>query len=307
MVGFRPTTARAPLCARDFTNREVPKPMNPSNDPSWLHGAGVVVTGAGNGIGRALAHRLARAGARVAVNDRDATACTAVADEIGGYALPGDAAAEDAVHELISQARQAIGSIDIYFANAGIETGAHDAEADWERSWNVNVMAHVRAMRELLPDWLERGQGRLVVTASAAGLLTMLGSGPYSVTKHAAVAHAEWVSATYGDRGITVQCLCPQGVRTRMLPTNEVGDVVFSQGVLEAEQVADEVMDALGDDRFYILPHPQVAQYYATRATEPDRWLQGMRRLQHKIDNAAPSGAARPIAPKINETTGPRS
>jgi Short-chain dehydrogenases of various substrate specificities len=149
------------------------------------------------------------------------------------------------------------------------------------------VMAHVRALRELLPEWLKRGNGRFVVTASAAGLLTMLGSESYSVTKHAAVAHAEWVSASYGDRGIKVQCLCPQGVRTRMLPTNEVGDVVFGKGVLEPEQVADEVMKALGDDRFYILPHPEVAQYYAMRATEPDRWLQGMRRLQRKIDDAA--------------------
>ncbi|ETT28782.1 L-fuco-beta-pyranose dehydrogenase [Rhodococcus aetherivorans] len=281
--------------------------MHPRNDPPWLQGAGIVVTGAGNGIGRALAHRLARAGARVVVNDLDPHACMAVAEEVGGYAVPGDAAAESAVHDLVVQARQAIGSIDVFFANAGIETGANDAEPAWDRSWNVNVMAHVRALRELLPEWLGQGKGRFVVTASAAGLLTMLGSGPYSVTKHAAVAHAEWVSATYGDRGITVQCLCPQGVRTQMLPTNEVGDVVFGKGVLEANQVADEVLNALGDDRFYILPHPQVAQYYAMRATEPDRWLQGMRRLQRKIDNAASTRAAQPNAPMTDETTGPKS
>ena len=174
---------------------------------------GVVVTGAGNGIGRAIARRMAAEGARVVVNDIDADAARAVAAEIGGMALPGDAASEAGVAALISAATDHLGSIDVYFANAGIEVaaGLQASEADWQRSLDVNVMAHVRAARLLVPTWLERGSGRFVVTASAAGLLTMLGSAPYAVSKHAAVAFAEWLSATYGHRGIVVQAICPQG------------------------------------------------------------------------------------------------
>lgn len=275
--------------------------------PSWLRGAGVIVTGGGNGIGRALAHRLARAGARVVVNDLDAHACKTVAEEIGGYAAPGDAASEAAVRELILQARRELGSIDAFFANAGIETGTDDTEAAWARSWEVNVMAHVRAFRELRPEWLDRKNGRFVITASAAGLLTMLGSGPYSVTKHGAVAHAEWISATYGDQGITVQCLCPQGVRTQMLPTDAAGDVVFGDNLLEPEQVADKVLEALHGEDFYILPHPEVAQYYALRAAEPDRWLRGMRRLQRKVHAAMFPHLSGTAGPTSDDTTGSRS
>ncbi|MEE2034472.1 SDR family oxidoreductase [Rhodococcus chondri] len=267
--------------------------METSEYPEWIRGAGVVVTGAGNGIGRALAQRLAAAGARVVVNDLDTDACRAVADEIGGIAVPGDAAGEDAVIALIERARRELGSVDAYFANAGIETGPVDTEAAWERSWNVNVMGHVRAARELVPEWLERGRGRFVVTASAAGLLTMLGSAPYSVSKHAAVAHAEWLSATYGDRGITVQCLCPQGVRTNLLPTDEAGSVIFENNVLEPGDVADEVMRALAHENFLILPHREVAEYYAGRASNTDRWLRGMRRIQRRIDELKSARATR--------------
>lgn len=252
-----------------------------------VDGAGVVVTGAGHGIGRALARTMAARGARVVVNDLDAEAARAVATEIGGIAVPGDAAGDDAVAELVSRARDHLGRIDVYFANAGIDVGGGlDApEADWARAVDVNVMAHVRAARQLVPAWLETGGGRFVVTASAAGLLTMLGSAPYSVTKHAAVGFAEWLSATYGHRGIVVQAICPQGVRTRMLEeAGPLQELLSHDTALDPEDVAEAVWEGMQDDRFLILPHPEVAQYYAQRATDPDRWLAGMRRLQAKLD-----------------------
>lgn len=252
-----------------------------------LDGAGVVVTGAGHGIGRALARRLSAAGARVVVNDLDRAAAHAVAEETGGIAAPGDAASEEGVTGLVEAATRHLGFIDAYFANAGVDLGGGPdaAEPDWTLSWEVNVMAHVRAARALLPSWLEAGHGRLVVTASAAGLLTMLGSAPYSVTKHAAVAFAEWMSATYGDRGVVVQAVCPQGVRTRML--DEAGPVqalLAREAPLDPEQVADLVVAALDDDRFLVLPHPRVADYYAARARDTDGWLRGMRKLQRIVD-----------------------
>ena len=177
----------------------------------------MVVTGAGAGIGRALARGLAAAGARVVVNDLVFEAATAVAQEIGGYPHPGDVGTEKGVRELVADAREYLGEIDIYCSNAGIAIGAGpDApDAAWQQSWEVNLMAHVRASRELLPAWLERGRGCFVVTASAAGLLTMLGTATYSVTKHAAESYAEWLAATYAHRGLVVHCICPQGVRTR--------------------------------------------------------------------------------------------
>ncbi|WP_017605251.1 SDR family oxidoreductase [Nocardiopsis alkaliphila] len=253
--------------------------LNPKN-------AGVVITGAGNGIGAAIARRLAAAGARVVVNDLDASAAEAVAAEIGGVAVPGDAASEAGVTALIAEASAHLGGIDLYMANAGVaRSGGPEApEADWETSWQVNVMAHVRAARELLPGWLERGHGHFVTTASAAGLLTMLGSAPYSVTKHAALSFSEWLSATYGDRGVTVQCLCPLGVRTNMLDgAGDQGQAILSPGAITPEEVADTVLEALTDGRFLILPHPEAADYYAARATDTDGWLAGMRRLQAKV------------------------
>lgn len=255
-----------------------------------LEGAGVVVTGGAHGIGHAIAARMAAQGARVVVNDLDTDAVQRVADEIGGaFAVPGDAAGEDGVAALVEAARGHLGRIDIFFANAGVDVGQGlDASpADWARSLEVNVMAHVRAAQHLVPTWLEEGGGRFVVTASAAGLLTMLGSAPYSVSKHAAVGFAEWLSATYGDRGIVVQAICPLGVRTRMY--DEAGplkELLSHDPVLAPEQVADEVWHALHDDRFLILPHPEVAGYYALRATDTDRWLAGMRRIQARLDGA---------------------
>ncbi len=257
-----------------------------------MHGeeAGVVVTGAGHGIGRAIAERMAAQGARVVVNDIDAAAVEEVARAIGGgIAVPGDAASEDGVAHLVATAREHLGKIDIYFANAGIDVGQGlDAPAeDWARAIEVNVMGHVRAAQHLVPTWLETGGGRFVVTASAAGLLTMLGSPTYSVTKHAAVGFAEWLSATYGHRGIVVQAICPQGVRTRMLEeAGPLTELLSRDTALEPEQVADTVWHALQDDRFLILPHPEVADYYKLRASDTDRWLAGMRKLQAKLDQA---------------------
>jgi NAD(P)-dependent dehydrogenase (short-subunit alcohol dehydrogenase family) len=252
------------------------------------NGSGVVVTGGGSGIGRAIARRLADgAAARVVVNDIDPAAAAAVAAEIGGFAVPGDAATEDGVRDLVAAAREHLGEIDIYCSNAGIAagTGPDTPEDVWRRAWEVNALAHVRASRELLPAWLDRGRGTFVVTASAAGLLTMLGSAPYSVTKHAAEAYAEWLAATYAHRGVTVHCVCPQGVRTQMLAdSGRAGEVVLMAAAIEPEQVADALWDAMGEGRFLVLPHPEVRDYYALRAADTDKWLRGMSRLQQRIE-----------------------
>jgi NAD(P)-dependent dehydrogenase (short-subunit alcohol dehydrogenase family) len=252
-----------------------------------IEGSGVVVTGGGAGIGRALARRLAAGGARVVVNDLDAGAAAAVAAEIGGYAAPGDVATADGVHDLIEAARGHLGEIDIYCSNAGIATGqGPDApEETWQRSWEINLMAHIRASRELLPGWLRRGHGCFVVTASAAGLLTMLGAAPYSVTKHAAEAYAEWLAATYAHRGLTVHCICPQGVRTSMLDASgRAGRVVLADAAIEPEQVAEALWEGMAADTFLILPHPEVRGYYGLRASDPDKWLRGMNRMQQRIE-----------------------
>lgn len=253
-----------------------------------VHGAGVVVTGGGNGIGRALARRLAAGGARVVVNDLDAGAAKVVADEVGGLAVPADVSTEDGVQALIAAARDHLAEVDIYCSNAGVAGGGHDAaDAVWQQAWDVNVMAHVRAARELLPGWLARGGGRFVVTASAAGLLTMLGAAPYSVTKHAAVGYAEWLAATYGHRGIDVHCICPQGVRTAMLAgSGRAGEVVLQDRAIEPEVVANALWEGMSDGRFLILPHPEVAGYYALRASDTDKWLRGMRGLQQRIEQS---------------------
>ncbi len=250
-------------------------------------GRGVVVTGAGNGIGRAIATRLAAAGERVVVNDLDADAVRAVAAEIGAHAVPGDAASETGVADLVGAAREHLGAIDVWFGNAGIDhgRGLDASEVDWARSWDVNVMAHVRAARLLVPDWVEKGAGRYVVTASAAGLLTMLGTPTYSTTKHAVIGFAEWLSATYRHRGVVVQAICPQGVRTRMFDdAGPLQELLAHDSALTPEQLAESVWEALGDNRFLILPHPQVADYYATRATHTDRWLGGMNKLQRGLE-----------------------
>jgi NAD(P)-dependent dehydrogenase (short-subunit alcohol dehydrogenase family) len=263
--------------------------MADPNAPSrgHLEGQRVVVTGAGHGIGLALARMLAESGARVMVNDLDADAVSAVAQELGAVASPGDAASMAGATQLLGAARRELGGVDIWFGNAGIDRGRGlDApEDDWQLAHEVNVLAHVRAARLLVPEWLERGSGRYVVTASAAGLLTMLGSPTYSVTKHAAVAFAEWLSATYRHRGVVVQALCPQGVRTRMLEeAGPLQELLSHDSALDPAQVAEVVAEALADDRFLILPHGEVAGYYRARAADTDGWLVGMNKLQRRLD-----------------------
>ncbi|WP_142056893.1 SDR family oxidoreductase [Pseudonocardia kunmingensis] len=256
-----------------------------------LSGKGVVVTGAGRGIGRAIADLFATRGARVVVNDLDAEAAGSVAREVGGHAVPGDAASEAGVEALIAAARDAVGEVDVFCANAGI-AGAGDVttgEDRWAEMLDVNVMAHVRAARLLVPGWVERGDGRFVVTASAAGLLTSLGSVQYAVTKHAAVAFAEWLAATYGDRGLAVHCICPQGVNTRMLANaGSRRGILTRDTALEPEQVAGALWDAMTAGEFLVLPHPQVRDYTVRRAAEHERWLAGMRKLQRRLDHPDP-------------------
>ncbi|MFE4675472.1 SDR family oxidoreductase [Streptomyces sp. NPDC056723] len=249
-----------------------------------LHGTGVVVTGAGGGIGAALARRFAASGARVVVNDLDAGKAKAVADEIGATAVPGDAS------EIVPEALDALdGTVDVYCANAGLASGGtEDADEQiWAAAWDVNVMAHVRAAKALLPGWLERGSGRFVSTVSAAGLLTMVGAAPYSVTKHGAYAFAEWLSLTYRHRGLKVHAICPQGVRTDMLTASgSAGDLVLAPTAIEPEDVADALFAGMAEDRFLILPHSEVAGYYAARAATPDRWLSNMNHIQQKWEAA---------------------
>ncbi|MGW2227747.1 SDR family oxidoreductase [Streptomyces formicae] len=245
-----------------------------------LQDKGVVVTGAGGGIGAALARRFAAEGARVVVNDMDGAKAKTVADEIGGIAVPGDASL------IVREAADALdGTVDVYCANAGLGSGGSEAapEEVWAAAWDVNVMAHVRAAHALLPGWLERGDGRFVSTVSAAGLLTMIGAAPYSVTKHGAYAFAEWLSLTYRHRGIKVHAICPQGVRTDMLAaTGTAGDLVLAPTAIEPAAVADALFAGIEEDRFLILPHPEVAAYYQARAATPDKWLTGMNHIQQK-------------------------
>jgi NAD(P)-dependent dehydrogenase (short-subunit alcohol dehydrogenase family) len=254
-----------------------------------LRDSTVAVTGAGGGIGAALAHRFAAEGARVAVNDLDADKARAVAGGIAAefgdkaaVAVPGDAST------VVPAAREALGgTIDTFCANAGVGTAGGPEAPDglWDTAWDVNVMAHVRAARELVPGWLEQGRGRFVSTVSAAGLLTMIGSAPYSVTKHAALAFAEWLSLTYRHRGIDVHAVCPQGVRTDMLAgTGLAGDLVLRETAIEPEDVADSLFDAMAAGRFLVLPHAETAGFYAARASEPDHWLGGMNKMQRKLE-----------------------
>lgn len=244
----------------------------------------VVVTGGANGIGRALCRRFAAEGAKaVVVADLQASMAEQMAKEFGGIAVQTDVAQEADVVRLVERVTQKYGVIDLFCSNAGVGVsgGVSAADADWERSWYVNVMAHVYAARAVLPGMLERGEGYLLQTVSAAGLLTQLGSAPYSVTKHAALAFAEWLAITHGDQGIKVSALCPMGVRTDMLKRAEFGGGAFLlESAVEPEQVAEDVVKGLDEETFLILPHPEVAEFFTRKATEYDRWLRGMRRLQ---------------------------
>lgn len=244
----------------------------------------VVVTGGGNGIGAALCRRFAADRAKaVVVADIDGDAAKRVAADIGGLGLRADVTSATDLQQLAADVVGRYGAIDLFCSNAGIavDGGEETPDAEWQRCWDVNVMAHVLAARAVLPGMLARGEGYLLQTVSAAGLLTHIHSATYAVTKHASLAFAEWLSMAYGDRGIRVSALCPQGVRTDMLRRAAAGGRTFLlDSALDPEQVADEVVKGIADERFLILPHPDVAEYFRRKATDYDRWLRGMRRLR---------------------------
>jgi NAD(P)-dependent dehydrogenase (short-subunit alcohol dehydrogenase family) len=260
-----------------------------------LTGRHVVVTGAASGIGRALALRFAAEGARAVVAaDLNLERARAVASEFDGLAVQTDVGRESEIRSLIEAAREANGPIDLFFSNAGIggPVGGPEAPNDaWQQIWEVNVMAHVWAARALLPEMVARGDGYLCSTASAAGLLTQVSAMAYSATKHAAVAVAEWIAINYGDKGIKVSCLCPQGVRTAMLDEalqDPIGSApLVAEGLLDPEDVADAVVAGIREERFLILPHPAVADYMAIKATQNERWLRGMRKVLRQATEAA--------------------
>ncbi|HEX2039336.1 MAG TPA: SDR family oxidoreductase [Acidimicrobiales bacterium] len=249
----------------------------------------IVVTGGGSGIGEALCRRFAAEGAKaVVVADLDGDKAVAVADEIGGLAVATDVTVEADVRRLVERTEEAYGPVDLFCANAGVGGGGGIDQPDeaWDLVWRANVLSHVYAARAVVPAMADRGEGYFLSTASAAGLLLNLGNAPYTVTKHAAVAFAEWLAVTYGDRGVRVSCLCPMGVRTPMLTGGlDVGDsaarsVAAAGRVLEPAEAAEAVVQGLREERFLILPHPEVAEMYRRKGDDPDRWLAGMRRLQ---------------------------
>ena len=253
-------------------------------------GAVAVVTGGAGGIGRALAAKLAEEGCRVAVVDLDAGAAVQAAEGLPGsghIGLAADVGDRSAVRGLVDEVEAELGPIDVYCSNAGIATGGGLGEDDdWEAAWRVHAMAHVHAARSVLPGMTDRGRGVFVITASAAGLLMMMQSAPYTVTKHASVAIAEWLAVNYGGPAVQFHCLCPQGVLTPMVTGGggaAESELRASGNLLEPEVVADEVVAAIRADRFLVLPHPEVHSYEEHKVADRDRWLAGMRRLLQRV------------------------
>lgn len=254
-----------------------------------------MVTGAGSGIGRSIAEALASAGASVVVGDIDAVSAAETAAMMGGVAAVADASKTDGIATLLDTAIRTFGPVDIYVANAGIggQSGLGDDEAAWDRIIDINLRAHIRAAKAVVPEWLERGGGHFVSVASAAGLLTQLGAAPYSVTKHAALGFAEWLAISYGDKGIGVSCVCPMGVETPLLrgmvdsPQAEMrvaGAAVAGAGpVIGPDAVAALVVQAITEGTFLVLPHPEVLGMYRQKAADYDRWIAGMRRYQRTL------------------------
>jgi len=247
----------------------------------------VVVTGGARGIGRALARRFAHAGAEaIIVADSDADGAWTVAREIGGMAMRCDVSREEDVADLVLKTLTAKGRIDIFCSNAGIAVGGgpEATTSDWQRIWDVNLMSHVFAARHVLPGMLDRKEGYLLGTVSAAGLLNHVFAAPYGVTKAAALSFFEWLAIAHGDDGIRVSCLCPQGVKTDMLAAEKrLGIDFLTAGALEPEEVADIVVEGIRNEKFLILPHPEVAEYFNRKAQDYDRWLRGMRRLRANL------------------------
>ena len=246
----------------------------------------IVVTGAARGIGLGLCKRFVQEQPRaIVMSDLEGSDIAAASESVGGQPATCDVAVEAEVRQLVSQTLDEHGRIDLFCANAGIvEPGGLDASnEDWQRVMDVNFTSHLYSTRSVLPSMLERGEGCLLHTASAAGLLTSLGSASYAVSKHAAVAFAEWLSITYGDHGIQVACLCPQGVQTAMIEGDNPLSALLRKESVTVEKVADDVVEALREKRFLILPHPEVAQYMQNRATDHDRWLGGLRKINRQL------------------------
>ncbi|MDX2205410.1 MAG: SDR family NAD(P)-dependent oxidoreductase [Hyphomicrobiaceae bacterium] len=252
-----------------------------------LQGKTIVITGAAAGIGAALARRFARESPRgIVVADLAAAhaGLEAVANDVGGIAVACDVSREEDIKAVVAAANAKFGPVDVFISNAGIGRGGHEnaSDADWDASWRIHVLAHVFAARAVLPGMLARGEGYLVNTASAAGLLASMGSAPYGVTKHAAVALAEHFAIQYGDKGIRVSCLCPQAVDTALF-RNSKDSAAAVDGIATPEAVADEVVRAMDGEEFLILSHPDVRGYMARKAADPDRWLAGMRKLRARV------------------------
>lgn len=257
-----------------------------------LSGKNIVVTGAASGIGWSLCERFAREGAAAIVAaDIDELGLEALAETLKGLGdcqvstLKTDVSQESDIQSLVSHAEKTLGQIDLFCSNAGIFVAGDENVSDesWDKIWDINVKSHIYAARAVLPGMLARGEGYLLNTASAAGLLSQVGSAPYAVTKHAAVGFAEWLSITYGNRGIKVSVLCPQAVRTKMTANTGGGGVAGVDGMLEPDALADTVVETLAEERFLCLPHPQVLTYMQRKTSDYDRWLGGMRKLQDRF------------------------
>lgn len=254
-----------------------------------IQGKTCIVTGGAGGIGKAVAKRFIAEGAKgVVIADLHDGPLQAVASEIGAIGVQTDVASEASIRNLVAVTEEKVGPVDVFFSNAGIARlgDEHVPDAEWALNWNIHVMAHVYAARAVAEKMAVRGGGYLVNTASAAGLLTHVNSATYSVTKHAAVAFAEWLSIAYGDRGVKVSCLCPQAVRTAMTTGRDV-TVASVDGMIEASELADCVVRTMDKEEFLILPHEQVREYMRRKATDVDRWIGGMRRFRNKRGGAS--------------------
>ena len=256
--------------------------------PLEFQGKIIILTGAAGGIGAALAHEFAQRGARLALCDLNAPALNDLSQELGALQMICDVTVESNIQAVVTEVEATLGPVDIFFSNAGFSTGEPDHAASapdrvWQAAWDLHVMAHVYACRAVLPAMLARGQGYLVQMASAAGLLNQIGDAAYSTSKHAAVGFAEALAISHGDGGLKVSVVCPQYVATPMLGYDNPASAVPLPGVLSPEVTAQRVADAMEEERFLILPHPQVADYMVFKATEPDKWLSAMRKLRARL------------------------
>jgi len=246
----------------------------------------IVVTGAGSGVGAALSRRFSEESPRgLMLADIDGASARRVAEDLGARSIEVDVASDADNQRLVEETEDVFGPIDLFCANAGIGFLGNEQTdiSEWDRMWKVNTLSHVLAAKHLIPGWITRGEGYFLSTASAAGLLTNLKAAQYSVTKHAAVAFAEWLAVTYGDAGIKVSCLCPMGVDTPLLDVDSDFRKLLEPDAIPAGDVADAVVAGLKEEDFLILPHPEVARYFQNKANDYDRWIEGMKKLQRSV------------------------